>query len=122
MSGRKAIDCGLSKAQRKVILRRATVWLIDKVADLELSRSKKETSRAVEEVAALGRLVRGLESGEVEAPDKVLGELVARRTTETNLLEELRKAKQEFEKEKEEHKAWVKLLGVIAGHRGASGA
>jgi hypothetical protein len=121
MSGREAVDCGLSKAQRKVLLKWATVWLIDKTSDLELATRRKDPARSIEEVAALGRLVRGLEDGEVEVPDKVLGELVARRTTETNLLEELRKRKEEYEKEKEEHKAWVKLLGVIVGHQGASG-
>jgi hypothetical protein len=120
MSGRKVVDCGLSKAQRGVVLKWATIWLIDKTSDLELASRRKDPARSIEEVAALGRLVRGLEDGEVEVPDKVLGELVARRTTETNLLEELRRAKEEYEKEKEEHKAWVKLLGVIAGHQGVS--
>ncbi|MCW2978421.1 MAG: hypothetical protein JWO14_148 [Solirubrobacterales bacterium] len=121
MSGRKVVDCGLSKAQRRVVLKWATIWLIDKTTDLELTSRRKDPARSIEEVAALGRLVRGLEDGEVEVPDKVLGELVARRTDETERLDELRRAKEEYEKEKEEHKAWVKLLGVIVGHQGASG-
>jgi hypothetical protein len=121
MSGPQAVDSGLTKAQRKVLLRRATIWLVDKAADLELGVCEKGPGRAVEEVAALGRLVRGLEDDEVELPGKVVGELVARRTCETRRLDELRKAKEEYEREQEEQDAWVKLLGVIAGHQGAAG-
>jgi hypothetical protein len=120
MSGRKVVDCGLSKAQRAVVLRWATIWLIDKTTDLELTSRRKDPGRSIEEVAALGRLIRGLEDGEVEAPDRVIGEMVARRTAETGRLEELRKAKEEYEEEKEEHDAWVKLLCVLAGGQGAS--
>jgi hypothetical protein len=120
MSGRYLVDCGLSKAQRKVIRRQATLWLVDKAADLELLSNEKDPDRVVGEVAALGRLVLGLEDGEVGVPDEVAEELIARRTTETELLDRLREAKEEYERERAEHDAWVRLLGVIERHEEAA--
>jgi hypothetical protein len=120
MSGRDLVDCGLSKAQRKVIRSQATTWLVDKAEDLELLSNEKDPDHVVEEVAALGLLIRGLEDGEVAVPDGVAREMIARRTTETELLDRLREAKEEYGREQAEHDAWDRLLGVIERHEEAT--
>jgi hypothetical protein len=120
MNGRDLVDCGLSKAQRKVIRREATTWLVDKAADLELLSNEKDPVRVVGEVAALGRLVSALEDGEVGVPDEVARMMIERWTTETELLDRLREAKEQYEREQAEHDAWVRLLGVIERHEEAA--
>jgi hypothetical protein len=120
MTGRDLVDCGLSKAQRKVVRRQATVWLVDKAADLELLSNERDPDRVVGEVAALGRLVSALEDGEVGVPDEVARQMIVRRTTETELLDRLREAKEKYEEEQAEHDAWVRLLRVIERHEEAT--
>lgn len=120
MTERDQVDCGLNRAQRKLIRRQTNRWLIDKAADLELLPNEKEPDRVVAEVAALGRLVLALEEGEVAVPDEIAREMIARRTTETEILDRLREAKERYEEEQAEQDAWVRLLGVIERYEEAA--
>lgn len=101
-----ALD-GLTGEQLLSLRRQADGWLVVAAEDLRLLHREADPRRAVREVAALGRLTRALGRGELAVPDRVVRDLVGRRTAETILLEELR---EEYERELAEHEAWLALL------------
>jgi hypothetical protein len=105
---------GLSEEQLSILREEAADWLVAAADDLEPHGGREEAKRAVKEVAALGRLNSSLRSSEVRVPDRVVMELVARRTTETRHLDEL---KEEYDRELAEHEAWSVLLAYIAKGR-----
>jgi hypothetical protein len=113
---------GLSDRQLAILREEANDWLVTKADDLPKGIDVAEGSkREVEEVAALGRLVSGLRRGQVLMPDRIARDLVARSTTETVHLDEL---KAEYDRELAEHESWVALLARLdsAPDAGAAGA
>jgi hypothetical protein len=105
---------GLSGEQLSILDEQANGWLIGKAADLRFLHSEDDPKRVIKEVAALGRLTFGLERGEVFVPDRMIGELIARRTTETIYLDGL---KERYDQELAEHEAWLALLAHFAKAR-----
>jgi hypothetical protein len=104
----------LSEEQMSTLREGANGWLIGKAEDLRLLHSEDDPKRVIKEVAALGRLTFGLERGEVFVPDLMVRELVARRTTETIYLDEL---KERYDRELAEHEAWTALLAHLGKGR-----
>jgi hypothetical protein len=106
---------GLTEEQLAILREDADDFLIARAEDLRLLRDDEDPGRAIGEVAALGRLGFALRQGEILVPDRTLRRLVARRTTETIHLEEV---KGEYERELSRHEAWLALLGHLPKGRG----
>jgi hypothetical protein len=102
---------GLSGEQLSILREGASSHLIGAAGDLRLLANHDDPERAVREVAALGRLNFWLHHGEVLVPDRTVRELVARRTTETIYLDEL---KETYDRELAEQEAWLALLAHFA--------
>lgn len=109
---------GLTGEQAAILREDTGDLLIARAEDLRLLHRDEDPKRAVREVAALGRLAFGLGRGEVLVPDPTVRRLVARRTTETIHLEEVRR---EYELELAHHEAWLALLAHLPGRRRAGG-
>jgi len=101
---------GLTGKQLAILREDADDFLIARAEDLRLLRDDEDPGCAMGEVAALGRLGSALRQGEVFVPDRTLRRLVARRTTETIHLEEVRA---EYERERSRHEAWLALLAHL---------
>jgi hypothetical protein len=98
---------GFSVEQLARLREEADDYLVTKAEDLRLLHRFRDPKRGVREVAALARLCLGLRHREVFVPDRTVRELIARRSAETDLLEE---AKEEYERELAGHEAWLALL------------
>ncbi len=97
---------GLTEDQRKTVLGIATSWLISLADDLPAS-GPDDIERAIGDVAALGRLTSMLRREVVGIPDAQVKALIETGLGETRHLDEL---KDEYERELDEHDAWVALL------------
>ncbi|HEX4307244.1 MAG TPA: hypothetical protein VHZ54_14505 [Solirubrobacterales bacterium] len=98
-----------------ILLESATDWLVAKAADVPAASDGDCWKRDADEMAALARLITGLESGQVLSGDAVARELVARTTSETNHLHDLEK---KYRRELDLHKAWVALLARFVTAQG----
>jgi hypothetical protein len=109
---------GLSDRQLVYLREEVHEWLVAKANDLP-KYDDDEAKRQAEEVAALGRMATGLRRGEILMPDPLAKELVARTIGETRHLDELR---EEYDRELDEHEAWVALHGNFTAAPDADGA
>jgi hypothetical protein len=104
---------GMTDEQLTLLLENAIDWLRAKAADLPKADQGDDGWRVeVEEVAALRRLVSGLQRGEVLPGDRMARKLAARTVSETNTLDSLR---EEYRRELAEHMAWASLLARFDG-------
>ncbi len=98
---------GLTDEQSEILVKSATDLLVGKADDLPEVRDDDAWRTEVEEVAALGRLVKGLRNGKIIPGDEVARRFAARAVGETRELDHLR---EEYRKELDEHDAWAALL------------
>ena len=109
---------GIGEERLESLREEAYDWLAAKTDDLPKRLSDADGfNREAEEVAALGRLVSGLERGEVAVPDPILRELVARETTEAGQFDDV---KEEYDRLLAVHEGWKALLACLDSAAGAA--
>jgi hypothetical protein len=112
LSRRRSL-AGLTEEQVEIVRAAVTEALIGRAADLRLLNKLRDPKRAVREVAALARLVRGLGEGEIAVPDRVAWEVMARMSKELLQMDE--ELIESYEQAIAEHRAMRAFVACFEG-------